>query len=259
MNLNEKSVYNISEKVLVDYFQNKKTKSLFIYAVSSMLTAKKGYISVPDYIGRVSHFCTVSTRTSKRWLNILISNGFASIRKGTIHVNGRKKIESHHENSKWYIQFHEEHLKSYSEFQAHAIRQIALLLQRRFQYAWREFKKYSADDLNLEHELALIRSRNKIGCSISKIQEKTGLSKSTISAALKGHTQKQCNYSLPIKGTIARVKYKDLLNKITSKKPREYISYKYGFKYNQDDDTYQLSYTLPSKIITPSYLVKKSK
>lgn len=252
-------VFNINEMVITDYFQNKKAKALYIYAVTGMLTANKGYISIPEFIQEVSKFCNISTRTANRWIYVLRSSGFAKIKKGIIYVKGKKKIEYNHKTSKWYIQFHEEHLRSYSEFHAHCIRQIALLLQKHFRYAWKELKKHSADDLHLEHDLALIKSRDKIGCSISKVQEKLGLAKSTISVALKGYTKKQYNYSLPIKGTIVRVKYGDILNNAVKKTSHEYISNKWGFKYNAEDDTYQLSYALASTITAPSYLRKKGK
>ncbi len=256
-------VFNINEVVINDYFQNKKAKALYIFAVTGMLTANKGYIEVSEYIKAVSEFCNISNKTAARWVTVLKSNRIARIKRGRIHPKGRKRIEYEHNTTKWYIQFHEEHLKSYMAFKYHCIQQIALLLQKRFRYAWKDFKISDAASLEksgkIETSLAMVRNRQQMGCSISKIQEKLGLAKSTISVALKGYTKKQYNYSLPIKGTIARVKYSEILKQAVNKAPNPYISNKWGFKYDPVHDTYQLSYALASIITAPSYLRKKGK
>jgi len=253
--------YNLNEKVVVDYFVKKNQKTLYIYSVVSLLTAGLGYIEKNQLTQKLKEFCSISSSTAKRWISQLYTHKLIRIRKGIIYPTGRKKMESENPDTQRYIRCREEHLKSYFVFQNHIIVQIALLCQIRFRYAWiKNFReKNAASDPTsgiIEATLDRVNSPNKVGCSISKVQEILQLSKGRISVALQGNVEKQSNCKKELKGYIARKKYGSLLNTI-SNKGSHYKDPRFTYEYDSLKDTYIICYALASKIIAPSFLVKR--
>lgn len=252
--------YNINEKTIEEYFQNKNQKTLHIYAVMAFITAGKGYISKNDYITAISRLCNKSAKTAGRWLELLKNHSLINTKKGIVIPKGRKKFEEKISTNNTYIRFTSQHLKSYAEFQNHVIRQIALLRQRRFKYAFNFLKKNDAASLyiseRIEDDLGRVSSRSQVGCSISKIVEALGLSKPVISVALKGYTEKQKNCSKPIKGVIARMKYGNLITELSNRKNNRF-GYKQSYEYNKENDTYRLCYALASKIIVEPFIINR--
>jgi len=254
-----KESYKINEAIIEDYYLNKKQKLLYSYATVVMLTAGYGYIKTPKLKEGLAKLCGISSLTADRWISLLKNNNLIRIRKGTVYPDGRKKSEQNYKLSKSYIRFGKEHLSSFSNFQNHVIRQIGLLLQNRFEYAFKELNKDVSSLVKLdkiETELARVKSRQQIGCSISKIHNKLDIPKSTISVALRGHTRKLSNCTKPIKGRIARVKYGSYINAMTNKE-YYYVNPRHSYKYNPKDDTYELCYSLASRILVDSYILRR--
>lgn len=250
--------YNINESVIEDYFKNKHQKKLFLYSTIVLLSSGKGYISIVDYKLGVQKLCGKSEKTVNRWITILKKSKLIKIRRGVLYPLGRSKMELGHNTTHTYIKFTEEHLKSFNDFQNHVIRQIALMIQNRFKYAWTKMKHMDAGSLQnsgkIETEMERVNSRKQCGCSISKIVEKLDVAKSTISVALRGYTKKQSNCK-KMSGQVARSEYRSLLDGITYRS--SYLSPKWSYKYNKKTDTYQLCYALASQIVVESYLKRK--
>ena len=273
--MNRKNI-NINEVVLSDYFKNSNSKLMHTYVITTYLTAGYGYISIPDYIQKVTEFTSLSKKTVQRWITKLFKNKLIHIKKGVIYISGRKKLEVNHNTSQIYIKFYEEDLKSYSNFRDHVIRQVAYLLQRRFKYAWKHLSAQDAASLvntgKIETDFAALRSRKQAGCSISKVQQKLNVDKMTISRSLKGYTEKQWNMTKYIDGSVARLKYGAYFDAIAGNgynriiegsggKPIRStyrpIDYRWSFDYLSKLDKYRLKYSIASLIKVDSQICRK--
>ena len=257
--MGKKSI-NINEQILTQYSSSGDLRVLWLYALAVVHTAGKGYIGVDDFKKRLSQFSNKSEKTIERWIDSLIFHKLIKIKKQVIYPISREKFEaSFPEANQIYIRYEEEDLKAYHIFRKHTIQQVALLKQRRYKYAYR--KHMSKADIaslvkcgTIETELAALRGSKQAGCSISQLVKTLGFDKKTISESLKGVTQKQVNFTLPIKGSIARMKYGSLLNNITSNQKNQYdsMSYKMVFDYNSKKDTYRIGCKLASRILVTS-------
>lgn len=252
------SKININEGVLKKY-SGKLCKVLHMYAVSSKITANYGYISITDYIKSVRELCGCSERTAYRWIEQLRKHRFINVKRGRIHVKGRRKVEATCKTSKIYVQFEDEHLEFYTEFRDHIIRQLALLEQRRISYGVSKNNK-SISTASLLHtgkvanSLAVVKTAKNTGCSISRLTKVLEFDKMTISRALKGYTTKQFGATLPIKGSIARKKFKEVLDDTKTPNRKDY---RWSFEYNGKKDTYIIKYALASRIEVDSYLCRR--
>lgn len=265
-----KKVINVNEISLCEYTKAGKAKDLYVYYLLSYITAGLGYFDKDKLYKEVYKISKTSKKTYGRWLERARANGFIRVRKGVVYVKSKNKLGLNLNNT--YVQFSLENLQSYREFQRHTIRQIAVLTQRRFKYAYKFLSKDDAASLvdsgKIETALEALRNANQAGCSISQLVKKLGLDKKTISLALKGFAKKQVNYDSKMAGKAARKKYGSLLTMIAGDKVKgssrrigkdSRFNFKLVFKYNKKDDTYQIGCRIASKIdVIPCIKRKRS-
>lgn len=244
-------------KMVQDLFATGQHKTAYLYAAVTHLTAGVGYCSIQEFVDGLSTICSVSPKTAKRWLQVLKKARLIKIRRGTVHVLGKKALMSRFNFSQTYIQYDLEDLSCYSYFRDHTIQQVALHIQNRFRYSFHKHLK-SNDATSLvntgiiDSELGFVKSSTKTGCSISQVVKFLGVDKMTVSNALRGHTEKQVNYSYPIPGKVARTKYKDLIEGIISNSPR--INPRFSFSYSKVSDSYRIGYAISSRVLSSSSL-----
>lgn len=256
--MNNNSI-SLNESVLYKYFNSGDLKTLYIFVVLAHRTKGLGYTSIEEFKGYAAKVTGSSTRTVDRWISKLKELGLIKIKKGYIYPVSLRDIEKGIDLTKTYVKVDEVHLKSYWDFQAHLIQQVAYLLQRRFRHAWKYLKTLDAASLvktgKIETELGFVKNRKQAGCSISKVQEKLGIDKMTISKALRGCTTKQTNNTGWIDGKIARAKYRSLLSDLTSS--YRSMDYRWGFTYDELQDKYLITYSIASNINVESKLTRK--
>ena len=252
----------INEKTIEKHFRLKKLKVLYIYSIFSYLTYCKGYVSIDEAFNKIPKINKVSKKTLTRWITILKQENLISLKNNVIHVKSKKYLQSDISISKVVILFELKDLESYNNFKNNAIQQIANLLQIRFRYAFDSLSKNSTSLIKtkkIETKLALIKSKQQVGCSISKIKEKLKIETMTISRALKGKTKKQYNSTPWIKGTEARNSYSSLLTDLSKKskidifealegKTSRQKNYKWSFDYDVKTDMYKINYAIASVI-----------
>ena len=246
---------NIS--MVQDLFASGQYKTAYLYAAVLQLTAGRGYCSIQEFVDGMSTICTVSPKTAKRWLQVLKKARLIKIRRGTVHVFGKKTLANRFNFTQSYIQYELEDLSCYSNFRDHTIQQIALHIQNKFRYSFsKHLKDSNATSLVttgiIDSELGFVKSSAKTGCSISQVVKFLGVDRMTVSNALRGHTEKQVNYSYPIPGKVARTKYGDLISGIANHSP--WINPRYSFSYSKSNDTYRIGYAISSKVLSSSSL-----
>ncbi len=266
--------FKINEGILTIYFEAKHSKLLYTYAVVSYLTAGKGYSTHSELVSSIMSFTKVIKRTAIRWIEKLKAARLIRIIKNVVYVKGRKKLHKLHTPTKTYIVFYKEVLTDYIKFQYHAIQQVALLIQRKFKHSCKKLRAEGATSLvqqgKIEAELAYVYFRRQMGCSISKVQEKLGINKMIISAALRGCTEKQYNYGKWVSGKLVRKKFRDLFDDLSPRyynlKARKVIKknfesrknikdYRLSYEYDSKKDSYRLKYSIASLIKVNSYLL----
>lgn len=252
---------NINEGVISAYSKSGNLKVLHMYSCAVYLTAERGYMPLADFLLALQSLCSISERTSTRWVQVLKEHELIKVKRNTVYVLGRKVMQRRYELTRSHVQFTAWELDSYINFQNHVIRQCALLIQRRFKHAFKEISsEHNAASLvqsgKIETLLEFVDKKDKVGCSISQLVKFLGLDKRIISMALRGQVVKQFNTSSPIPGKVFRFKYKNFLE--TRIQNSKEFNFKYSYQYFKDTDEYIIICSISSSIVVQSSLKRKS-
>lgn len=172
-----------------------KLKAVYAYSVVSFLTRGKGRCVKSDLIEQYSSFTGLSKRTAYTHLNLALDEGYLFEKKvayrgadkpqTTIFTVSKTKLAAGYK--KRTEKFSEFQLKSYKDFQARYIRLSHLYLQSAFRFCYSKMKRNFESLLHSGEisEYSFPSTIDKVGCSIRKVCEYTGIRYETVQKALK--------------------------------------------------------------------------
>lgn len=271
----------INQIVMSENFRDKNQKLMFSYSVVASILAGRGFLRLPLLIDEIVKLTGLSTKTAYRHVYNLKDaklvtfsfhkgNKSKNIPRGIrCKVKGRTYLESPYDTNSKYIIIKGDMLKSYKGFRDGVIRQFAIMTQDRIEHSFEYLDQSEMATCGRESgsvaSLLLLKNKKQSGCSLSQLVKVLGIDKRTASLALKGYTRKQSNRSYPIKGTIARKKYKTLLDAIAGDARHRYgikqetgevvkvftkqVEHTIQFEHNEDKDMYVFIGILSSRII----------
>ena len=151
----------------------------------------RGYMSRSEWTKQVADLCQVSEKTAYRWLRPLIQFQLIKEKKGILYIKGKRALMAElNISSKNAISLEEDDLRDKTIFKKILVEQIGLLYQRRYRYAHKDIIRYSSNMKGrIENRDGIARKRCDVGCSLSYLSLKTGLSKSQVARSL-GATRK---------------------------------------------------------------------
>lgn len=200
------NTFGINEKLATSLIQQKKTKLLWAYCVVGYLVSGVGKEEKTLLIKRYAEFTSCSEKTAYNHINALLEAGYVTEREVY-----RSKIDEHQtaifvkskgEMAKEAgfrkgknIKFEEYQLKDYSVFRDHYICVKHLFIQNSFRHSYNKLKKNTLSLLNLGkiEEGSCPSSIDKVGCSIRKVCQHTGIDYLTVQRALKGNVERTYN------------------------------------------------------------------
>lgn len=169
-------------------------RDIYTYSVVNHLTRGVGHMLKSRLVLVYGEFTGLSKRTVYTHLKNCIGLYEKDYKDGT-HVCVVSKEVLARSFKKRTEKFSERQLRSYRDFQAHFIRLVHLKLQGSFRFC---YKKIGRNFESLLHrgeisEFAYPSEISKVGCSIRKVQEHTGIRYETIQKALRHVTEKVAN------------------------------------------------------------------
>lgn len=181
--------------IIREFTSKGKFTTLWAYCVSSYMMRGMGYYDKSKFIKDFSDLTSKSNKTVYRQISNLLKEGLIKDKKGVLYITGKKEIKSNLKiNSKNCIRIQENILKDIVSFKKICVSQTALLLQRRFRYAYSNLKENTESLFKkgaIQNLKALPDRKEKVGVSLSKIAEYLGISKSTVKNLLSGSSKKR--------------------------------------------------------------------
>lgn len=158
--------------------------SLWHYALLVWMTKDLGFSDKEELIAKLAKFTNRSVSSVRKWLPAL--NGLITKHGKNLHIVSKKKARFilNVEYTRASIIVSEQDLKNYKTFKKHLLTQFGLMLQRRFEYSWKEMVKTPRNShvksALVDQSSYIPLKKEHVGVSVSKLSEFTGISKSTI-------------------------------------------------------------------------------
>jgi len=175
--------------VILHYTHNLSLKWLWAYAKAVQLTAGVGHMPKEQFIKALVSSCKISKASAYRWIDFYLKEKiFVEHKNGQLHINAKHKYAERLEvTQKWHFKFNDYQLASYKEFSRAVVILLGLHMQNGFKKKHKVLIKNTGCPLlstGISYPISSYVERT--GCAQNYLVKKTGLSKGTINAKLRG-------------------------------------------------------------------------
>lgn len=174
----------LNEGICRHFTEKNDIAALWHYTLIVWLTKGLGFSDKEELIAKLAKFTNKSVSSVRKWLPAL--EGLISKHGKNLHVVSKKKARFilNAEYTRASIIVDEQDLINYKSFKKHLLIQLGLMLQRRFEYSWKELvkapRRSHVKSALVDQSGYLPIKKEHVGVSLSKLSEFTGISKSTI-------------------------------------------------------------------------------
>lgn len=178
--------HTINTDLVQWFFRKGRQNLLYSYSVSSFIMGSLGYMERSEWVSKVSKFCSVSDKTAYRWLKEMLKFQLLKEKKGVLYIKGKKALMGElNISTKNAISLDESELKNKTNYKKLLVEQLGLLYQNRYRYAHKDIVRHSSNMKGrIENRYGIARNSYDVGCSLSYLSLKTGLSKTQVSRCL---------------------------------------------------------------------------
>ena len=244
----------LNMEIIKSFTQRNGFNTLWAYSVSSYLMRGLGYFSKREFIQEFEKFTGKSDKTCYRYISLLIKENLLTEKKGVLYIKGKRVLKTEQGiNSKLSISVGEANLKCLKTFKTFCTSQVALLLQKRFRYVYKDLAASTRslfEKGTIQNFCCLADRKDKVGASMSKIAEYLGISKSSVKELLAG---------------VAFKKYANIVSFLNYKQISELYHrgffkefYYLGWKFSAEHKSCMIYQKLPHVYTNISYLRKQS-
>lgn len=194
----EETAVALNADLIRYYCENHSLKHLYAYAIAVYTTRAVGYMKKDKFLLEYSKNMGISSKSAYRWIKFLKTEGVISEANGILRVKGKSKyLEALNITSKMHFKAIREDISSFGHFRLFCIRTTGIRLQNAFKRNHKKLLNRNKENIIKSIEsplkmegipLVMASNKSKVGCSLSYLSNRIGLSKSTCSKVLKGHT-----------------------------------------------------------------------
>lgn len=194
----EETAITLNADLIKHYCEEHSIKHLYAYAMAVYTTRALGYMKKDKFLAEYSKNLNISVKSSYRWIKFLKNEGVITELNGILRVKSKSRyLDQLNITSKMNFKAITDDILSFANFRLFCIRSTGIRLQNSFKRNHKKLLNRNKEIILKSIEsplkmegipLVMASNKSKVGCSLSYLSKRLGLSKSTCSKVLKGHT-----------------------------------------------------------------------